>query len=64
MGRTRNRGSSSGVAGALVIGGVGVILLLHENGIIRWQDIWRLWPLQLVAAGFVRLGQYAPHNCP
>jgi predicted membrane protein len=39
-----------------------VLLLLHQNDILRWQDVWRLWPMLLVIAGFARLGQYAPHS--
>jgi predicted membrane protein len=48
----------SGIAGGLILVGVGVLLLLHQNGILRFSDIWRLWPLVLVAGGVVRLTQY------
>lgn len=47
----------SGVVGALVLIGIGVLLLLNQNGILRFSDIWRLWPLALVAGGVVRLTQ-------
>lgn len=48
--------------GALAIVATGVMLLLHENGILYWRDVWRLWPLLLVAAGFVRLGQPSSYS--
>jgi predicted membrane protein len=47
----------SGVVGALILIGIGVLLLLHQNGILHFSDIWRLWPLFLVAGGVVRLTQ-------
>jgi predicted membrane protein len=62
MGRHRRHHGPTGVSGALVIIVFGVLLLLHENGILRWHDLWRLWPMLLVFAGFVRLGQYSPHG--
>jgi len=62
MARHRQCGSQSGVVGAVAIVVIGVLLLLHENGILYWHDVLRLWPLLLVIAGFVRLGQYSTHS--
>ena len=53
----RHYNARSGVAGALVLIAIGVLLLLNQNGILRFADIWRLWPLALVAGGLVRLTQ-------
>jgi predicted membrane protein len=53
----RHSSARSGVAGGLVLVAVGVLLLLHQNGILRFSDIWKLWPLALVAGGVVRLTQ-------
>jgi predicted membrane protein len=52
------RGAKSGVVGALLLIGIGVLLLLNQNGILRIADVWRLWPLVLVIGGLVRLTQY------
>jgi predicted membrane protein len=58
MPRHYYRSAKSGVAGALVLIGVGVLLLLNQNGILRIADVWRLWPLALVIGGLVRLTQF------
>jgi predicted membrane protein len=52
-----NHSARSGVVGGLVLVAIGVLLLLNQNGILRFADIWRLWPLILVAGGVVRLTQ-------
>jgi hypothetical protein len=51
------RGAKSGVVGALILIGFGVLLLLNQNGILYWRDVWRLWPMLLVVAGVARMGQ-------
>ena len=56
MGR-HHHAARSGVVGGVALVAIGAILLLHQNGIIRFSDIWRLWPLALVAGGLVRLTQ-------
>jgi predicted membrane protein len=38
------------------------MLLLHQNGLLQFSDIWRLWPLVLVAGGLVRLTQMGPSS--
>jgi predicted membrane protein len=53
----RHHHARSGVAGGLALVAIGVLLLLNQNGILRFSDIWRLWPLVLVAGGVVRLTQ-------
>jgi predicted membrane protein len=53
----RHNSARSGIAGGLVLVAIGVLLLLHQNGILRFSDIWKLWPLALVAGGVVRLTQ-------
>src|SRR5262249_12047644 len=58
----RYANARSGVAGALVLIGIGVLLLLNQNGILRFSDIWRLWPLALVAGGLVRLTQIGSNS--
>jgi predicted membrane protein len=52
----------SGVVGAVALIGIGVLLLLHQNGILRFSDLWRLWPLAFVAGGLVRLTQMGSHS--
>ena len=56
MGRHHHT-ARSGALGGLVLVAIGVLLLLHQNGILRFSDLWRLWPLILVAGGLVRLTQ-------
>lgn len=53
----RHHDARSGIVGGVALVSIGAILLLHQNGIIRFSDIWRLWPLVLVAGGLVRLTQ-------
>src|ERR1051326_6636863 len=63
MGRHhRKHGKHSGITGAVAIVAIGVLLLLHENQLLQWHDVLRLWPLLLVVGGFLRLGQYSPHS--
>jgi len=45
----------AGAIGGLLIITVGVILLLHVNGIIEAHDILRYWPLALLAFGILKL---------
>jgi predicted membrane protein len=54
----RDRSARSGAVGGIALVAIGALLLLHQNGILRFSDIWRLWPLALVAGGLVRLTQY------
>jgi predicted membrane protein len=40
---------------AIVLIGLGVFFLLTENHILNARDLWRLWPVLLLIAGFIRL---------
>jgi len=53
----RHHSASSNAMGALIVIVLGVLLLLNQNGILRFEDIWRMWPLVFVAGGAVRLSQ-------
>ena len=53
--RRHNRRSSA--VGAVAVIAVGVMLLLNQNGILRFSDIWRLWPMIFVLAGATRVTQ-------
>src|SRR5215510_3727316 len=44
-----------GILPALFVIGIGVLLLLRNMDIAIFQDIWRFWPVLLIAAGLVRL---------
>jgi predicted membrane protein len=46
------------VVGALALIVVGVLLFLNQNGVLRFSEIWRLWPMLLVIGGLVRLAQF------
>jgi hypothetical protein len=53
-----------GILPALLVIGIGVMLLLRNMDIGLFQDIWRFWPVLLIAAGLVRLveGPRGPHS--
>lgn len=54
----------AGTAGALsglVIVGVGVLLLLDNFGLFHFSNIWKLWPLWMVAVGFGKAVD-SPHS--
>jgi len=55
--KMRYRRHSSNTTGAIIVIGVGVLLLLNQNGIVRFEDVWRLWPMLLVIAGAARMSQ-------
>ncbi len=43
-----------GVVGALILIGIGLILLLYNLGLLPldiWQNLWRFWPAILILAG-------------
>jgi hypothetical protein len=44
-----------GIIPAIVVIGIGVLLLLRNMDIVFVQDLWRYWPGILIAAGLVRL---------
>jgi hypothetical protein len=45
----------TGLLIGLVIIGLGVALLLDQEGVVRVWEVWRFWPLVLVGVGLVRL---------
>ncbi|MBS1855269.1 MAG: hypothetical protein JST11_07875 [Acidobacteria bacterium] len=44
-----------GLVPGLVVAGVGLVFLLDNLGIVPAAEIWRFWPLALIALGAVRL---------
>jgi len=44
-----------GIVPAIVVIGIGVLLLLRNMDIVFVQDLWRFWPVILIAFGLVRL---------
>ena len=59
----RNRDSRrGGYTAAFILIGIGVFFLLTENRIIAAHDIWRLWPLVLIAGGITRLTGHGPSS--
>jgi predicted membrane protein len=55
--RQHHHNPRSSAAGALIVIAIGVLLLLNQNGILRFEDIWRLWPMVLIIGGGVRMMQ-------
>jgi len=56
--RDENRERSSHAAGlipGLIVAGIGVLFLLHNLNIVRIYNVWRYWPLILVAIGASKL---------
>ena len=46
---------NTGLLIGLVIIGLGVTLLLDQEGVVRVWEVWRFWPLILVVVGLIRL---------
>jgi predicted membrane protein len=51
----RGRGTQGGFVAGLVVVAIGVILLLDQEGIVRAWDVWRFWPVVLIAFGLARM---------
>jgi hypothetical protein len=47
--------SNSGLIPALVVIGVGVLFLLNNLNVFYLHDVWRFWPVILIAAGLAKL---------
>jgi predicted membrane protein len=47
--------ANPGVIPALVVIGVGVLFLLNNLNIFYMHDVWRFWPVILIAAGLAKL---------
>jgi predicted membrane protein len=58
----RHHHARSGVVGGVALLAIGAILLLQQNGVINFSDVWRLWPLALVIGGLVRMTQYGARS--
>jgi hypothetical protein len=44
-------GSSRVPVGAFILIGLGVLFLLHQLGVLHLDNLWRFWPLVLIAIG-------------
>ncbi|MEO8597183.1 MAG: DUF5668 domain-containing protein [Candidatus Solibacter sp.] len=44
-----------GILPAVIIIGIGVLFLLRNMDIVIFQDVWRFWPVLLIAAGLARM---------
>ena len=51
----RGKGNRSGLVAGLVIVALGLILLLDTEGLVPAWDLWRFWPVVLIALGLVRV---------
>jgi len=51
----RNRNSLQGIIPALIVIGIGVLFLLNNLNIFFIHDVWRFWPVILIAVGLVKL---------
>jgi hypothetical protein len=56
----QNRRTSTGLLPGLVVAGVGVLFLLDNLHLLRIHDVWKFWPLFLVALGSAKLVD-SPH---
>ena len=52
--RLHHSGSSGAVIGSIIVL-VGLGLLLDNMGIVRFQDVWRYWPIFLIVYGISRI---------
>ncbi len=41
--------------GGVVLILIGIALLLENLGLFDWSDLWRFWPVALIAAGVAML---------
>src|ERR1017187_10414138 len=51
----RNRSSLQGIVPAVIVIGIGVLFLLNNLNIFFLHDIWRFWPVILIAFGVVKM---------
>lgn len=51
----RRRSGLHGMVFGLIILSIGVLLLLDNLNILRFHDVWRLWPVLLIAVGVAKL---------
>ena len=53
--------TSAALIPGLIVAGIGVLFLLHNLNIVRIYNVWRFWPLILIAIGFTKLID-SPHS--
>ncbi len=51
---------SAGLIPGLIVAGIGVLFLLNNLNLVRIHDVWRYWPLILIAIGAAKLVN-SPH---
>jgi hypothetical protein len=51
----RGRNSLPGIFPALIVIGIGVLFLLNNLNIFFIHDVWRYWPVLLIAAGLAKM---------
>ena len=49
------KGDHSGLVLGLAVVAIGVVLLLDQEGVVRAWDVWRFWPVVLIAVGLVKV---------
>jgi predicted membrane protein len=59
--RDRNTHTPAALIPGLIVAGIGVLFLLHNLNIVRIYNVWRFWPLILIAIGFTKLVD-SPHS--
>jgi hypothetical protein len=57
----RGKSFNPGILPALIVIGVGVLFLLNNLNIFFMHDIWRFWPVLLIAAGLAKMVD-SPYN--
>lgn len=56
----RGKDNRSGLVAGLVVIAIGVILLLDQEGVLHAWDVWRFWPVVLIAVGLVKVLRAVP----
>ena len=51
----RHRSGSGGLIIGVILAGIGVLLLLQNLGVLPIDDLWRYWPVILIAVGMSRI---------
>ena len=51
----RGQNNIPGILPALIVIGIGVLFLLNNLNIFYMHDIWRFWPVILIAAGLAKM---------
>ena len=59
--REQTSHASAGLIPGLIVAGIGVLFLLNNLNIVYFHDVWKFWPLILIAFGATRLID-SPHT--